>query len=57
MPKSKLSGRTRKAISSPSPRQKRTFRKAHASALKHYRSSRKRKGISGSAEEAAYRVA
>jgi cation transport regulator ChaB len=57
MPRNRLSERTKKAISHLSPKQKRTFRKAHASALKHYRSPSKRKGRSGSPEEAAHRVA
>lgn len=57
MPRSKLSQRTKKAISELSPKQKRVFKKAHANALKHYRSPGKRKGISDSPEEAAHRVA
>ncbi len=57
MPRSKLSQRTKKAISDLTPKQKRTYKKAHDNAVKHYRSPSKRKGISKSPEEAAHRVA
>ena len=57
MPRSKLSSRTKKAISDLSPKQKHIFKKAHASALKQYRNPSKRRNKGERAEAVAHKVA
>ena len=53
----KLSGRTKKQISHLPKHAQRVYEKTHERTLEHYRSPKKRKGRSKSAEEAAHKVA
>lgn len=57
MARTKLSPRTKKQLRHLSPRQKRVFKKAHASALRQYRNPSKRRSRSDSLEKVAHKVA
>ena len=55
MARTKLSSRTKKQLSNLTPHQKRTFKKAHASALKQYKNPSKRRSRSDSPEKSRTR--
>jgi cation transport regulator len=57
MPRGKLSERTKKQIDTLPEKAQRTFRKAHESALKQYKSPGKRRRKSDTAEAVAQKVA
>jgi cation transport regulator len=57
MARTKLSSRTKKQLNNLTPHQKRTFKKAHASALKQYKNPSKRRSRSDSPEKVAHKVA
>lgn len=57
MPRQKLSAKTKKQISSLPEKAKRTYRRAHSSALKQYKNPSKRRSRSDSPEAVAHKVA
>jgi cation transport regulator len=57
MPRGKLSERTKKQIDTLPEKARRTFKKAHESALKQYKNPSKRRSKSDTPEKVAHKVA